>query len=102
DELFRGHVQAVHRALGDEPPPRTFQPISGSARRAGAQAWVRRPTGFIHPRVDGERGSWLRWQGAGLYRADLVGGAMYQGQAAFAALHYGFDPANLYLRLDPH
>src|SRR5690606_30301577 len=42
DELFRGHVQAVHRALGEEPPPRTFQPISGSARRAGAQAWVRR------------------------------------------------------------
>lgn len=103
DALFRGHVQAVFRILGKRPPASAFSPISAGALRVEEIA-VEHPLGFVRPRIDGQVGSWIEWQGAGRYLPQRGrGGAMYQAatRSEFAALYFGFDLDHLYLRLDP-
>jgi alpha-amylase/alpha-mannosidase (GH57 family) len=101
DALFRGHVLAVFRLLGQKPPAAALSPISAGAMRVEEIA-VEHPLGYLRPRIDGMVGSWLEWQGAGVYRPERTrGGSMHQARGAFGALYFGFDLEHLYLRLDP-
>lgn len=102
DELFRGHIQQVFRLLGKDVPARALAPIAAGARVGGQATPSRQPTGFIHPKLDGLAQSWRDWLGAGLFRAEHArGGSMHQSVGVFSQVFYGFDPENLYLRLDP-
>lgn len=99
DALFRAHLEAAYRALGDEPPPSVLAPIAAAARPART-AYLP-PRSRIHPIVDGRVTSYLEWAGAGRLPVRPDAGSMHRGTAAFAALHVGVDERHLYLRLDP-
>ncbi|HLV59892.1 MAG TPA: glycoside hydrolase family 57 protein [Fredinandcohnia sp.] len=100
DLLFRNHVQAVFRALGEEPPEASLRPIVPEGRGFGEALVAKAPTGFVRPRIDGVLPSYWEWLGAGLY-VPGHGQAMYRGAGPFARMYYGFDPHRLFLRLDP-
>jgi alpha-amylase/alpha-mannosidase (GH57 family) len=103
DSLFRGHVIKAALIAGANPPQEALEPI----KRAGGEAVtleakpLREPTFLLTPSLDGRETTFFEWQGSGLYRPGQHRGSMYGGAQAFHVLHYGFDLAAFYLRLDP-
>ncbi|OGF04420.1 MAG: hypothetical protein A2509_11975 [Candidatus Edwardsbacteria bacterium RIFOXYD12_FULL_50_11] len=98
DELFRGHLRAVYKLLEMEAPERLFRPI---AKEGAERQPVSQPIGFITPAIDGRVTEFYEWSGSGVYDVHLNGGAMRRSQSFFSQVHFGFDPGNFYLRLDP-
>ena len=104
DGLFRGHVIRAALLAGANPPPEALEPIkrAGGAAATGLEAKpLREPTVLLAPTLDGRETTYFEWQGSGLYRPGQHRGSMYGGAQAFHVLHYGFDLAALFLRLDP-
>jgi alpha-amylase/alpha-mannosidase (GH57 family) len=104
DALFRGHVIRAALLAGAHPPAEALAPIkrAGDAAAGGVEAKpLREPTFLVTPELDGRETTFFEWQGSGLYRPGQHRGSMYGGAQAFHVLHYGFDLAALYLRLDP-
>ena len=100
DELFRRHVRNVYRALGRPIPEELFVTNITTAPPASQ---IDRPTGFVAPTIDGEITSYFEWVGAGSVEGAAAGGAMHQvaGQdEGIAAVEFGFDLENLYVRID--
>jgi alpha-amylase/alpha-mannosidase (GH57 family) len=96
DKLFRDHLAQVYRLLNMTPPEALSRPILKLAEAAYHQP----PTGFIHPRIDGDVSSYFEWLGAGVYRPDLRQGAMHGKQWLVQQLHYGSDGEAVFARLD--
>jgi alpha-amylase/alpha-mannosidase (GH57 family) len=95
DELFRAHLEAAWRALGDEPPAEVAEPIGAAAAPRPVL-----PTAFIAPVLDGKADRFYEWQGAATF--DLGrGGAMADSGHAIERVHVGFGHDVLYLRLVP-
>jgi len=97
DELYRDHLKNVYRALGQDPPAELSRPI---LKGFGEGEHHEAPANSIHPVLDGEVTSHFEWLGAGRYRPDPRSGAMHGGSAGALEMFYGWDDANLYLRLD--
>ncbi len=96
DELFRAHLEASWRALGEEPPSALAEPIGKLAltgRRAAA-------TGFIRPCIDGKADRFYEWHGAALFEVGR-GGAMADSGHPIDRVFVGFDEEQFYLRIDP-
>jgi alpha-amylase/alpha-mannosidase (GH57 family) len=98
DELYRDHLKNVYRALGQEPPAALSRPIlTGFGEGEHHEA----PSNPIQPVLDGEVTSHFEWLGAGRYRPDPRSGAMHASDGGGAhEMFYGWDDANLYVRLD--
>ena len=96
DRLYRGHLANVYRALSLSPPDELSRPIL----RAPIEEYHVRPSGSIHPAIDGEVTSFFEWLGAGVYRVDARTGAMHGQRRFLRELHYGSDGDSLFLRLD--
>jgi alpha-amylase/alpha-mannosidase (GH57 family) len=101
DALFRDRLIRAASLVGEAPPRRLYDPISGKARRRAPPAPLARPTALVRPRIDGRPGSFLDWLGAATYRPAPGHGSMYRGSATVGALSFGCDLDHLYLRLDP-
>jgi hypothetical protein len=97
DALYRKHLTEVYAALGGKAPDNLAHPI----KRKGERALVLEPTAEVQVKVDGRVSSYFEWLGAGLYSAERHSGSMHGRQSFLQDLHYGFDAANLYLRVDP-
>jgi alpha-amylase/alpha-mannosidase (GH57 family) len=101
DELFRRHVRNVYRALELPIPEELFVSNISTAPPASQ---IQRPTGFVTPTIDGEITSYFEWVGAGSVEGGAAaGGAMHQVSDNFkgiAAVEFGFDLDNLYVRVD--
>jgi alpha-amylase/alpha-mannosidase (GH57 family) len=97
DELYRDHLKNVYRALGLEPPAELSRPI---LKGLGEGEHHESPVNPIHAVLDGEVTSHFEWLGAGRYRPDLRSGAMHGGSGGAQELFYGWDDANLFIRLD--
>jgi len=100
DELFRRHVRNVYRALEKPIPEELFVTNITTSPPA---SHIQRPTGFVTPTIDGEITSYFEWVGAGSVEGAAAGGAMHQvaEQAeGIAAVEFGFDLENLYVRVD--
>lgn len=97
DALFREHVRAAYAGAGLEPPGSLQAPIARSGAGSGAHV---RPIGFVSPVIDGRSTQFYEWHDAG--RVDLTagGGAMHRDAGLVTRLHYGFDAARFYLRMD--
>jgi alpha-amylase/alpha-mannosidase (GH57 family) len=95
DALFRGHLAAAYRALGQAPPEALSRPIAHSARPAIERA----PAGPVEAVVDGRLFPQGEWTGAGYYGPPQQI-AMHGGQRCLLGVHYGSDGEKLYLRLD--
>jgi alpha-amylase/alpha-mannosidase (GH57 family) len=96
DTLFRGHITAMYRALGDSPPADLSRPID----QGGIVKAVRQPSAFIHPQINGKRTSFFEWRSGGFYRVP-AGGSVYQEHSIITGLYWGFDVGRLFLRIDP-
>jgi alpha-amylase/alpha-mannosidase (GH57 family) len=101
DALFRGHVLRACELLDLAPPQEALQPIKLTGRGALEAKALREPTALLHPVIDGRDPDFFEWQGAGLHRPGRGRGSMFGGAPTFSALYWGFDEANLFLRLDP-
>ena len=97
DQLYRDHLKNVYRALGQEPPAALSRPI---LKGFGEGEHHEAPANQIHAAMDGEVTSHFEWLGAGRYRPDPRSGAMHGGSGAAQEMFYGWDDANLYVRLD--
>jgi alpha-amylase/alpha-mannosidase (GH57 family) len=97
DQLYRGHLAGVYKALGQPVPPELDRPILIACNIEVHQ----HPTSFIHPVIDGDVTSDLEWIGAGHYRVDNRSGSMHSAASLIEDLYYGTDGTNLYLRIDP-
>jgi alpha-amylase/alpha-mannosidase (GH57 family) len=100
DQLYRDHLKNVYRALGLAPPVELSRPI---LKGFGEGEHHEAPVNPIHPVIDGEVTSHFEWLGAGRYRPDPRSGAMHASRETSSGaqeLFYGWDDANLYIRLD--
>src|SRR5262249_34558792 len=84
-----------YRAAGLTAPPALELPIGGGVLKPASP-----PHRFITPKLDGLVTSYYEWEGAGHWQVPR-GAAMGEAEPLLAAIHYGFDRHNLYVRLDP-
>ena len=96
DELYRKHLSNVDQALGATAPDYLAQPITGVEVRPSFVP----QTGYIHPRVAGDKVRYFEWMGAAIYTADHRAGAMHGKQFLLDSVYAGIDATNLYGRLD--
>jgi alpha-amylase/alpha-mannosidase (GH57 family) len=96
DEIYRGHLANVYRALGVPAPPELSHPILKSQVRE-----VRTPPrGLIRPVTNGVVDSYFEWLGAGVYRVDHRSGSMHGKRVLVKEVLYGTDGSNIFLRVD--
>jgi hypothetical protein len=100
DDLYRRHLRNVYQMLGQPVPEELFVT---NISTGGVPRSVVEPMGLIHPTLDGKPTSYFEWLGAGTVETDAPSGVMTGGerrQQMVTSLLYGFDHANLYLRVD--
>jgi alpha-amylase/alpha-mannosidase (GH57 family) len=96
DYLFRKHLQNVYLLLGDTPPVELSRPIN---RRAVRTIYTQ-PRAFLDVKVDG-RQTFFEWISAGRYTCQNERGTMAMvAHGPMKDLYFGFDQANLFLRVD--
>ncbi len=95
DELFRQHLTLAFRLRGIEPPHKLEIPIKKGETR------IFRPSGRVHPRLDGKVSSYFEWLYSGSidFVRDEIS-TMMPGEQLLRGLEFGFDEdGNLYLML---
>ncbi len=103
DRLFRHQVKAVYRALGENPPDILDIPIIRAERMPAGKNYLASPRNYLRPTIDGRVTSYFEWSAATPYRPNPEFGAMHRaGYGLLAGLYYGFDKANVFLRVDFH
>jgi len=95
DQLFREHLTKLYRALNKTVPDSVRQAVESHLL---LQRRDHRPTGFIHPMIDGQ-GDEQDWDKAGRIEVGGARGTMHQS-SPIQRLWYGLDHLNLYLRVD--
>lgn len=98
DLLFRTHLMNVYRIIGRDIPDELHIPILREDRQAMPTVEL---TSFLSPTIDGTVTNYFEWLPAGYYDVSQGGGAMHRGASIIAHIYYGFDIANMFLRLDP-
>jgi hypothetical protein len=86
----------VYNFIWREVPGALFLPIA----QAPEVRLVQQPRRLISPVVDGLVGAFYEWHGAGRFDVAGSGGAMHRADSRIHYVRFGFDAANLYLRLD--
>ncbi|RVU44905.1 glycoside hydrolase [Lujinxingia sediminis] len=100
DSIFRALLRRVYTSPGHEPPGRLHHPINDSKTPPDVAAH-RVPTHPISPRIDGRRGGFFDWEGAGSYLPRSGYGAMFETTRYVDQILYGCDHDRLYVRVDP-
>lgn len=93
DALFREHLQALYRYLGQTPPAVLDYPLEPQQFPGDYP-----PEGLIHPVIDGQ-GDEQDWFQAGLVRVGTARATMYQ-RHPIEAIRYGADHLHFYVRVD--
>ncbi|MCD6326587.1 glycoside hydrolase [bacterium] len=97
DRLFRKHIANVFSIIGKQPPFDLSIPIKSPPKVRLA----RQPRQFLQPVLDGKDTRYYEWLSAGMFDQQSGGrGAMHQVSALARRLYFGFDPENLYIRID--
>ncbi|MGC2424707.1 MAG: glycoside hydrolase family 57 protein [Nitrospirota bacterium] len=97
DELFRKHLINVYELLDKTPPDYLFISIIREDRKSRPTVEL---TAFISPTLDGEITSYYEWLSAGFYDVSQAGGTMHRAESIVSHIYYGFDPKNLFIRID--
>ncbi len=93
DQLFREHLEAIYRDLGEAIPATLLQPLEDHDGLGD-----RLPQGLIHPTING-RPAEREWTHAGRVETSTERGTMHRS-SPIRQLWYGFDHTNLYIRID--
>jgi hypothetical protein len=96
DCAFRAHLGNVYTIMGLPVPRWLSQPIA---------VMVEGPPGrpisaYIAPRLSTTARASADWAGAGLVEQRSTTGAMQRGKTVLRRLYYGYNPVDLYLRLE--
>ncbi len=103
DRLFRSHVKAAYRELGEPHPDAIDIPIIRPDRIPAERNHLKRPLTYIYPKINGNLSSYYEWSAATRYFPRPEFGAMHRAASGvLECLHFGFDKSNLYLRIDLH
>ncbi|MGA6993967.1 MAG: glycoside hydrolase family 57 protein [Candidatus Deferrimicrobiaceae bacterium] len=103
DRLFRSHVKAAYRKLGETPPDSIDIPIIRPERISEDTNILGRLRTYIRPIIDGKLTLYYEWGAAARYYPRPEIGTMHRASAiSLECLYFGFDEANIYLRLDFH
>jgi alpha-amylase/alpha-mannosidase (GH57 family) len=97
DRIFREHLQAVYARAGLPAPSWLQVAVSRFTRRPDLAT---QPLGFVKPRIDGRPTHFYEWYAAGRHRLGAGGGSMHRDAGIGRDLYFGYDAANLYVRLD--
>ena len=98
DALFRHHLRRVYQLMEQPIPPEIEEPIQIKEKPYGP---VRKPLQFMTPSLEGKATTYFEWSSAGFYKATSFRGTMYgAAEQVLNRIFFGFDPENLYLRLD--
>jgi len=97
DRLFRSHLANVYYLTDREPPAEFFSPV----RSAYSMEFLSTPIDYITPRIDGKLTHFYEWHQAGFYDCLKAGTTMHKADNILAGIWFGFDPKNVYFRLDP-
>ncbi|MEE9554323.1 MAG: glycoside hydrolase family 57 protein [candidate division Zixibacteria bacterium] len=97
DRLFRAHLANIYYLTDREPPPEFFTPV-----RADYTPRFRSvPIDYFTPKIDGKISHYYEWSQAGFYDCTKAGSTMHRGENVLSGIWFGFDPKNMYIRLDP-
>jgi alpha-amylase/alpha-mannosidase (GH57 family) len=96
DQAFRDHLAAVYTTLGLPVPRWLEEPIAGLA----VPIHYRLPAAYITPHLSAAPAPSLEWTGAGFLDPLPSTGAMQRGHTVVRRLYYGYNPADLFLRLE--
>lgn len=96
DALFRKHLMNVYRLLGLEIPRELYEPI----KKKGVAGFVREPSSFITPQLDGLVSDYFEWLAAGLFDLSRQSSAMHVSESILQSFFYGYDREALYFRID--
>lgn len=96
DAAFRGHLAVVYTTLGLPVPDWLATPIAGPQ----APGRYRPPSLYIAPRLSAAPAASPEWGGAGTLEPLASSGAMQRGHTVFRRLYFGYNPADLFLRLE--
>ncbi|MCL5966514.1 MAG: glycoside hydrolase family 57 protein [Deltaproteobacteria bacterium] len=103
DRLFRHHIKAAYRAMGEIPPDSLDLPLTRLDRVPLAANRLSAPRTYIRPKIDGRISSYFEWSAASRHIPSPEFGAMHRaGHGILSSLYYGFDESTLYLRADFH
>ncbi|MDQ3622402.1 MAG: glycoside hydrolase family 57 protein [Verrucomicrobiota bacterium] len=94
DHLFRIHLKNVYRFCGATPPAVLDRPIADGRTREPYEL----PNRPVSPAIDGRRGSFYKWCGAGRYLAS-ENGASRPAQSVRQIL-FGHDAERLFVRVE--
>lgn len=97
DRLFRSHLANIYYLTDREPPAEIFSPI----RMAYRSQFRNAPIDYITPKIDGKISHYYEWSQAGFYDCRKAGSTMHKSENIISGIWFGFDPKNLYIRLDP-
>ena len=97
DLLFRTHLMNVYRIIGLDVPDELQISILREDRQALPTVEL---TAFISPTIDGVVTNYFEWLPAGFYDVSQSGGAMHRGASIITHIYYGFDLANMFIRID--
>lgn len=95
DREFRAHLGNVYRAIGVAVPPWLGRPILGDPPDR-----FRLPVGYILPRLAAEAEPTLEWANAGFMEPRRSSGVMQQGSGLLGRVYFGFNPADLHVRIE--
>jgi hypothetical protein len=96
DSLFRKHLMNLYRLLGQEIPRELFEPIK-KKREAG---FVRKPSTYISPDIDGLVSDYFEWLPAGLFDLSRQSSAMHASESALLSFFYGYNRETFFFRID--
>jgi hypothetical protein len=95
DREFRTHLSNVYLAIGVPVPSWLNRPILGDPPDC-----FRLPVGYVQPRLSADPNPTLEWANAGFMEARRSTGAMQQGGGLLDRVYFGFNPADLYFRVE--
>ncbi len=101
DRLFRTHLDAVYRALGEPSPPALSFPVDDRVASTAAPASFAAPAAMIRPPIGDEPGrrGYFAWAGAGYL--DVSRGAAMAEQPLIQQIRFAVDRERLSIRLEP-
>jgi alpha-amylase/alpha-mannosidase (GH57 family) len=101
DRLFRNHLKAAYREMGETAPDSLDIPIIRPDRIPAGASILASPRMYLHPAVDGKVSSYFEWSAATRYIPNPGFGTMHRaGHGILSCLYYGFDESRIFLRAD--
>jgi len=101
DRLFRNHLKAAYKDMGETPPDSLDIPIIRPDRLPAGTSFLQSPRTYLHPMITGNISSYFEWSGATRYIPNPGFGTMHRaGHGILVCIHYGFDESRIYLRAD--